>query len=50
MLWWTVGYMVVFLGYLLWLKRYFVATPIAAPPGPEISPPPAGLDHQSGSY
>ena len=37
MLWWSVGYMVVFLGYLLWLRRYF-PPPRTTGPTPSEAP------------
>lgn len=36
-LYWSVGLMIVYFGYLLWIKRYFVPATVSPTPGPETS-------------
>lgn len=43
MLWTTLFYSLVFLGYLIWAKRFFRSTPVESNPTPEPSLPPAAV-------
>jgi len=45
-LWWSLGFVLVFLGYVIWLRRYFQASAAPASPQPLDSLSPSGISDQ----